>query len=94
MSDGIPPARRAGEGGVRHYFEYCSATSAPSFEFETIFPPSFLLRDNLTAIAAGPPVETVPATTSPRVAKQNGHIVHLQGWHLIAAFVLVTGQAG
>jgi hypothetical protein len=35
------------------------------------------LRDIVTASAASPPVDTVPATTSPRVAKQNGHIVHL-----------------
>jgi hypothetical protein len=57
-------------------------------------PPSFSLRDNLTATAASPPVETVPATTIPRVAKQNGHIFHLLGRHLIAAFILVTGEVG
>jgi len=48
----------------------------------------------LTAIAASPPVETVPGTTIPRVAKQNGHIVHLSGRHLIAAFMLVTVEVG
>jgi len=57
-------------------------------------PASFFLRDNLTAIAASPPVETVPGTTIPRVAKQNGHIVHLSGRHLIAAFMLVTVEVG
>ena len=29
------------------------------------------------ANAANPPVETVPATTNARLAKQNGHIVYL-----------------
>ncbi|HMJ20954.1 MAG TPA: hypothetical protein VK513_03560 [Terriglobales bacterium] len=39
----------------------------------------FFLRDTFTANAASPPVETAPATTSPMLAKQNGHIVHLSG---------------
>jgi hypothetical protein len=37
------------------------------------------LRETLTANAASPPVEATPATISPMVAKQNGHIVHLLG---------------
>ncbi len=37
----------------------------------------FFLVDTFTAKAASPPVETVPATISPNVDKQNGHIVHL-----------------
>jgi hypothetical protein len=37
----------------------------------------FFLRDSFTANAASPPVEAAPATISPMVAKQNGHIVHL-----------------
>jgi hypothetical protein len=36
-----------------------------------------VLRDILMANAASPPVDTVPATISPTVDKQNGHIVHL-----------------
>jgi len=45
--------------------------------FEAVSAARFFLRDNLTASAASPPVETVPATTNPTVAKQNGHMVHL-----------------
>jgi hypothetical protein len=37
------------------------------------------LRDSFTANAASPPVEAAPATISPMVAKQNGHIVYLLG---------------
>jgi hypothetical protein len=39
-----------------------------------------LLPDTVMAKAASPAVETALATTSPMVAKQNGHIVHLSGW--------------
>ena len=39
----------------------------------------FFLRDIFTAKAASPPVDTEPATISPRVVKQNGHIFHLLG---------------
>ncbi|HEV2195590.1 MAG TPA: hypothetical protein VGR55_08410 [Candidatus Acidoferrum sp.] len=36
---------------------------------------SFFLRDNFTAKAVSPPVETTPATTiCPMAAMQNGHI--------------------
>jgi hypothetical protein len=49
------------------------------FEFGTIPPAPFFLRDTFTANAASPPVEAAPATISPMVAKQNGHIVHLLG---------------
>src|SRR5215813_7796792 len=46
----------------------------------------FFLRDTLMASAASPPVETVPATTSPRVdAKQNGHMVHLSAGKALIA---------
>ncbi|HKE35422.1 MAG TPA: hypothetical protein VKB66_09455 [Candidatus Acidoferrum sp.] len=34
----------------------------------------FLLRDHFTASAVSPPVEAAPATISPMLAKQNGHI--------------------
>lgn len=34
-----------------------------------------LLRDTFTASVAKPPVETAPATISPMVEMQNGHIV-------------------
>jgi hypothetical protein len=37
----------------------------------------FFLREIFTANAASPPVETGPATISPTVDKQNGHMVHL-----------------
>src|SRR5579864_7414145 len=37
------------------------------------------MRDIFTASAASPLVEAAPATISPMVAKQNGHIVHLSG---------------
>jgi len=33
------------------------------------------LRDSFTARVASPPVETAPATISPMVEMQNGHIV-------------------
>ncbi len=33
--------------------------------------------------AASPPAETVLATTIPRVARQNGHIVHLSGGEVV-----------
>ena len=36
--------------------------------------PLFFLGDSFTANAVSPPVETAPATTSPIVDKQNGHI--------------------
>ena len=52
------------------------------------------LRDIFTANAASPPVDTEPATINPTVVKQNGHIVHLPGRHLIAAFMLVTVEVG
>jgi hypothetical protein len=51
----------------------------------------------LTASAANPPVETVPATTSPKVAKQNGHMVHLSGGKALIAeplLIVVTGEVG
>jgi hypothetical protein len=32
------------------------------------------LRDNFTANAVSPPAEVAPATISPMLAKQNGHI--------------------
>src|SRR5262249_53577417 len=35
----------------------------------------FFLRDTLTASAVSPPVDTAPATISPRVEIQIGHIV-------------------
>jgi hypothetical protein len=38
------------------------------------------LRDTFTANAVSPPAEAAPATISPMVAKQTGHIVHLLGW--------------
>jgi hypothetical protein len=34
--------------------------------------------------AVSPPAETVPATITPMVAKQNGHIAHLLGWPSLA----------
>jgi hypothetical protein len=56
------------------------------------------LRETLTAIAAAnPPVETVPATYSPTVAKQNGHMVHLSGGEFLiirAASMEMTGEVG
>jgi hypothetical protein len=60
-------------------YRLCVLTSGllPSFEFEVISPALFFLPDTLTASAVSPPVETTPATTSPTVAKQNGHILHL-----------------
>jgi len=45
-----------------------------SFELKVLSFPSFSLRDSFTANAVNPPVETAPATTSPIVEKQNGHI--------------------
>jgi hypothetical protein len=45
----------------------------------------FFLRDTFTANAVSPPVETAPATISPMVAKQTGHIVHLLGWLSLTA---------
>jgi hypothetical protein len=57
----------------------------PSFAFEIVSAAWFFLRDTLTASAASPLVETVPATNSPRVAKQNGHIVHLSGGEALIA---------
>jgi hypothetical protein len=39
----------------------------------------FFFREIFTANVASPPVETVPATMSPRVEIQNGHIGHLLG---------------
>jgi hypothetical protein len=47
------------------------------FEFEAISSALFFLRDTFTANAASPPVEAAPATISPMVAKQNGHIIYL-----------------
>jgi len=55
----------------RHF--HCSLL----FVFEVGSDVLFFLRGSFTARAARPPVETVPATTSPRVPKQNGHIVDL-----------------
>ena len=55
-----------------------------SFELGLGCAASFL-RDTLMASAAKPPVETVPATTSPRVAKQNGHMVYLSGREALIA---------
>jgi hypothetical protein len=53
----------------------------------------FFLRDILTASAARLPVETVPATTSPRVvAKQNGHIVHLSDGETLIAKSFYLGD--
>jgi len=43
---------------------------------------ALFLQANLTAKAVMPPVDAVPATIKPTVAKQNGHIVHL----LVAGF--------
>ncbi len=40
---------------------------------------TFVLRDIFTTNAASPPVETEPATISPTVVKQNGHIVKPPG---------------
>jgi DNA-binding transcriptional LysR family regulator len=54
--------------------------------------PLSLLRDNFTANAASPPVETEPATMSPRVDKQNGHIVYLQVARLAAKPPLYIGD--
>jgi hypothetical protein len=51
--------------------------SLRSHVFALLCSASLFLRETLTANAASPPVETVPATTNPMVAKQNGHIVHL-----------------
>jgi hypothetical protein len=42
----------------------------------------FFLREIFTANAATPPIEAVPTTIDPMVAKQNGHIVHLLGGQL------------
>ena len=54
----------------------------------------FFLRDIFTTNAARPPVEAVPATISPVVAKQNGHIVHLPGGEADrqAASIEMTGK--
>jgi hypothetical protein len=37
----------------------------------------FFLEDNFMANAASPPVPVAPATISPTVPKQNGHILYL-----------------
>src|ERR1700756_311765 len=51
-----------------------------------------LLRDNFTANAASPPVEAAPATISPMVLKQNGHIVRLSGGEAEALSRLYMGD--
>jgi hypothetical protein len=33
------------------------------------------LRDSFTASAASPPVETAPATITPKIETQNGHML-------------------
>ena len=52
----------------------------------------FFLRDQFTASAASPPVEAAPATISPMVLKQNGHIVHLPGGKAEALSRLYVGD--
>ena len=54
------------------------------------------LRDTFTASAASPPVETVPATTNPRVERQNGHIGHLSGgkFLIVSRFYRGDGRGG
>ena len=52
----------------------------------------FFLRDIFTANVASPPVETEPATMSPTVVKQNGHIVHLSGGEASTLSRLYTGD--
>ncbi len=37
----------------------------------------FFLRETFKANAASPPLDTEPTTISPRLDKQNGHIVYL-----------------
>src|SRR6266496_3080644 len=49
------------------------------FRFWMISSDPFFLREIFKANAATPPIEAVPTTTDPMVAKQNGHIVHLLG---------------
>ena len=73
-----------------------------SFEFGAMSVTPVFLRHTFTAYAASPPVEAVPATISPMVAKQNGHIVHLPGAAQLgcrsstaeAASIVVTGEEG
>jgi hypothetical protein len=53
------------------------------------------LRDSFTARVASPPVETAPATISPMVEMQNGHIVHLSaGKAYPLSHIPMTGKAG
>jgi hypothetical protein len=50
------------------------------------------LRDTFAANAASPPVETAPATISPMVEMQNGHIVHLWGGEASTLSRLYSGD--
>src|SRR5207253_4108790 len=57
-----------------------------SFVFGIVSAVWFFLRETFTATAASPPAETVLATTSPRAARQNGHMFTSQA----VKFLIVT----
>jgi hypothetical protein len=62
-----------------------------SFAFEIVSAAWFFLRDTFTAsAAASPPAEIVLANAIPRVAKQNGHIVHLSGGEVLIVKPLLS----
>jgi hypothetical protein len=63
---------------VTDYLLLLTSGLLPLLDFGVTSSALFLVCDILTASAASPPVETVPATTSPIVAKQNGHMIHLR----------------